>query len=285
MYLGQDSLCYEGLYELKSKRGWKELVELTRVLNKEVDKIESSLNVDQVLWMHAFNNVLVNLDSYSGRLCHNYYLYQDTFGIFNPILWDMNLSLGGFRYNGTGSPLSNEKMQQLSPFVHYKSPNRPLISQLLSNSLYRKMYIAHLKTIIKDYFSNNKYQSRTQTIHQLIDRHVREDGNKLYSHEAFKKNIKETALADKSKIIGINELMAGRVAYLNAHPLLTKEAPVISNVRHQKEGEKVYVSAKAPKSKNVWLAYRTAKNGPFKRVKMKDDGATGDQLTLSLIHI
>ena len=220
----------------------------------------------------------MNLDSYTGRLCHNYYLYQDSFGVFNPIIWDMNLSFGGFRYDGTGSPLSNEKMQKLSPFVHYKSPNRPLISQVLGTSLFRKVYIAHIKTILKDFFTNNKYQTRGAELHRLIDRFVQEDGNKLYSYDSFKKNIRETSMAGKSKIIGLNELMVGRSQYLNAHPLLSKESPMITNVRHEKEGEKVYISAKVPKSSTVWLMYRTTKNGPFKRVEMSDNGESGDQL-------
>ncbi|MEM9822252.1 MAG: CotH kinase family protein, partial [Bacteroidota bacterium] len=181
MYLGDDPECYQSLYELKSKNGWEDLIDLTKVLNKDVENIEKILNIDQVLWMHAFNNVMVNLDSYTGRLCHNYYLFKDSFGLFHPVLWDMNLSLGGFRFDGTGTSLSTEKMQKLSPFVHYKSPNRPLISQVLQNSLYRKVYIAHMRTILGEYFANEKYLSRMQQIQQSIDFHVNRDTNKLYT--------------------------------------------------------------------------------------------------------
>ena len=38
---------------------------------------EKVLDVDRALWMLAFNNVLVNLDSYSGAFRQNYYLYHD----------------------------------------------------------------------------------------------------------------------------------------------------------------------------------------------------------------
>ena len=98
VYLGADSACYRNSYEKKSKIGWTKLVQLTDILNNQPDEIAAILNVDQVLWMLAFNNVLVNLDSYTGRLAHNYYLYEDTTGQFNPILWDMNMSFGGFRF-------------------------------------------------------------------------------------------------------------------------------------------------------------------------------------------
>lgn len=276
-YLGDDAKCYKSLYELKSDKGWKDLIALTKVLNKTPEDIEKVLNIDQVLWMHAFNNVLVNLDSYSGRLCHNYYLYKDTFGLFNPILWDMNLSLGGFRYDGTGSALTTEKMQQLSPFTHYKSPNRPLISQILQNSLYRKIYIAHIRTILNDYFKNDKYKNRGQQIQQSIDFHVNRDTNKLYTYEGFKKNLTETTPAGKSKIVGLTELMDARAKYLETHPLLKKVPAQINNVQHRRDGDQTFITARVDAAETLWLAYRYKDHAPFKRVKMLDDGEHGDQ--------
>ncbi len=282
-YLGQDSTCYYSLYEIKSKKGWNELIELTRVLNKDIKNIENILNVDQVLWMHAFNNVLVNLDSYAGRLCHNYYLYQDSFGLFHPILWDMNLSFGGFRYDGLGRPLSNEKMIKLSMFNHYKQKNdkRPLITNLLRNSHYRKIYVAHVKTIVNDYFSNKKYMERAELIHNAIDSHVKSDTNKLYSYEGFKQNINTVAAIGKSKMIGIGELMEERTAYLEKHPLYTRKAPEISEVRHVGESEKNLIKAKVIGAETVYLAYRLKSHAPFKKIQMLQD-IVGDDFSAKI---
>ena len=166
--MAKDSTCYTNAYELKTKTGWPELINLTDILNNKTEEIETILNVDQVLWMLAFNNVLVNLDSYTGRLVHNYYLYQDINGIFNPIIWDLNMSFGGFRFDGTGKALSNEEMQTLSPFIHYKTknPDRPLITLLLKKNLYRKVYLAHIQTILNDHFKNGKYKERAKYVQQ-----------------------------------------------------------------------------------------------------------------------
>lgn len=272
-YLGPDSTCYYGLYEIKSDYGWGELIELTRILNNAIDSIESILNVDQALWMLAFNNVLVNLDSYSGRLCHNYYLYRDSFGIFHPILWDMNLSFGGFRYDGLGSPLSNEKMVKLSMFNHYKQKNqkRPLISNLLRNSFYRKIYVAHVKTIVNDFFANEKYLERAKLIQSVIDTDVKEDENKLYSYEGFKQNLNMTAAIGKSKMIGIAELMEPRTEYLTNHPLYTRKAPEISEVKHNNEPDRYKIMAKIIDAEYVYLAYRTSSGAPFKKIEMVPD--------------
>jgi len=277
MYQGKDTTCYYANYEMKSDYGWKSLSDLTYVLNKDIEQLETKLNVDRTLWMHAFNNVLVNLDSYAGRLCHNYYLYQDSFGIFQPIPWDMNLSFGGFRYSSEMKALNNEALQKLSPFTHYKSPNRPLISKVLATPLYRKIYIAHLKTIMEEFFLSGKYQLMGTQIQAKVDRYVREDPNKLYPYETFRQNLNLNSDADGAKIIGITQLMKERISYLKEHPLLVKTAPKITEVKHQVRDSQVVITAKVADAESTYLCYRTNKYAPFKRVKMLDDGEHFDQ--------
>ena len=278
MYQGDDTDCYKGNYELKSNKGWKDLVELTKALNQTPEKINQILNVDQVIWMHAFNNVIVNLDSYSGRLCHNYYLYRDSFDVFHPLVWDMNLSFGGFRHDGTGTALNDEQLTNLSLFIHYRSPNRPLISQILTNSLNRKVYIAHIRTIIKDHFENGAFEKRAAEVHRLIDTFVQQDDNKLYTYDAFKANIKEPQQAGREKIVGVTDLMANRITHLKAHKLLLKEPPVLSSVEHQPYDEQFRITARTENAEKLWLLYRQKPKSPFVKVRMADDGANGDNI-------
>ncbi|MCB0663280.1 MAG: CotH kinase family protein, partial [Saprospiraceae bacterium] len=191
MYLGKDPRCYMPNYELKSDSGWGSFINFVEALNDESKSLENYLMIDQTLWMHAFNNVLVNLDSYTGRLSHNYYMYQDASGCFSPVMWDFNLSLGGFRFDGNGEPLDNEGLQTLSPYVHFKNKNkkRPLIVNLLSNATYRKMYIAHIKTILDENFSDGQFEARAKEIHDFIREEVKNDPVKLYSDADFEKNL------------------------------------------------------------------------------------------------
>lgn len=280
MYLGQDSACYAGLYEMKSKYGWKELIELARILKEEPERIEEVLNVDRALWMLAFDNVLVNLDSYVGRFCHNYYLYQDADGIFHPIVWDMNLSFGAFRYTGLDETLSNEGMQTMSPFIHYKekNPKRPLLVELLANDLYRKIYVAHIKTIVEENFADSSYLHRAREIHAMIAPLVKSDSNKLYTYEAFQQNLHETARADRSSIIGLTELMGPRTEYLLNHPLLEKDPPLVTDVEHIDFGDIIAFNARIEGASRAWLFYRYNDYGAFKRLEMFDDSGHNDQM-------
>jgi len=276
-YLGEDSTCYMGLYEIKSDYGWKDLIDLTQVLHEAPDSLEKVLNVDQVLWMLAFNNVLVNLDSYSGMLCHNYYLYRDTFGVFHPVVWDMNLSFGAFRYSEKGSNLSNEQMQELSPFLHYRNEKRPLINKLLSNSLYRKIYLTHIRTILQENFTEDQYLEKARAIQEVIAPFVESDPNRLYRLETFRENLDTTTLIDDQAIIGITELMEKRTEYLMQHPLIVKEPPLISAVQHEKTKDKVRISANVQQAETVWLCYRYAGRSNFKRIQMAGGSLEADQ--------
>ncbi|MCU0349147.1 MAG: CotH kinase family protein, partial [Saprospiraceae bacterium] len=96
-YVGDNKNCYGGWYELESKHddGWNDLVGLSKTVSQKPDDIASTLNVDMTLWMHAFNHVLVNLDSYTGRFSHNFYLYKTPDGLMTPLIWDLNISFGG----------------------------------------------------------------------------------------------------------------------------------------------------------------------------------------------
>lgn len=279
MYLGQDSTCYLGLYEMKTETGWSDLIELTRVLNQDFEQIEQVLDVDQALWMLAFDNILVNLDSYIGQLCHNYYLYQDSSGIFHPLVWDMNLAFGGFRRTGIGNSLSNTAMAKMSPFIHFKEKNekRPLITQLLSNPFYRKIYVAHLKTILEEQFLSTKYLQRADAIQELIGEKVEEDENRLYELATFKANVDTTIRVQGAAIVGIKELMEPRIEYLKNHPLLKMEQPAISEVEHVEYGEFTGFSARVEGATRVWLCYRENGCGPFLRLEMFDDSGHHDQ--------
>jgi len=267
-YLGRDSVCYYALYELKSKDGgWKELIKFTDVLNNKPQELSKHLDVTETLWMLSYHNVLVNLDSYLGRLCHNYYMYQDTNQIWHSIIWDMNLSFGGFRYTGLGAPLSNEKMQDMSFFLHYKEDNqkRPLVVQLIANDHFRKIYLAQIRTIVEENFSNGWYLERAEEIREMIKDEVASDENKLYTMEAYEQNLTSTVRIDNSSIIGLSELMDARAAKILAHPLMQKTQPGIEEVEHTYSNGQATISAQITDAAAAYVYYRSEPHGKWIR--------------------
>ena len=119
---GLDTNNYQAYYEMKSDHGWQELYNLIDTLNNFPDSISNILNIDRVLWMHAFNYTLINFDSYVGY-AQNYYLYRDLSGLFNPIVWDLNMSLGSFRLTDASqlyfSGFDINQAQYIDPLTHH----------------------------------------------------------------------------------------------------------------------------------------------------------------------
>jgi hypothetical protein len=270
-YLGDSEHCYRHIYEVE-QGDMAHLIQFTRVLGESAGNLEQILDIDQTLWMLAFNNVLVNLDSYLGKFCHNYYLYRDSAGIYHPLVWDLNMSFGGFRYTGADEvALTDEKLQTLSPFLHYreKSAERPLIAQVLSQDIWRKVYIAHIRTLLQEQFVGDVYLKRAREMQQLIDPMVKADTNRLYDYAGFRANIDTVARADRSNIIGIAQLMRGRVAYLLEHPLLKREPPRVGEVRHMVQQGRVQIRASVEQATQVWCLYRVGRVGPFIRQPME----------------
>lgn len=272
--------CYRHNFEIKSSRGWKDLQELTRVLNQEPAKIDQVLDVDRALWMLALNNIMVNLSSYSGNYSINYYLYKDDNGRFQPVHWDLNLSFGSFKNTGNGSDLDLRKLQKLDPLLHADNPYKPLISQLLKDPLYRKIYLSHLRQINDDFFANGAYEKRAQELQAMIVVPFNDDVNKIYSLEDFQNSLK-TTIGRKSKIPGITELMDKRSRFLKTHPELTALPSAVSDITVQGRGKfenqrvnTFRVMAKADRfPKKLIIYYRFNDLKPYKSMIMTEEAS------------
>ncbi len=286
-----DASCYMNNYEIKSENGWDDLIGLTKALDGDVQKLGNVLDVDQVLWMHAFNNVLANLNSYAGDYSENYYLYQDKHGRFVPIPRDMNLCFGSYKnIKFKGSYLSLEELQELDPFLHADNNAKPLISKLLKDPYYRKVYVSHVKTIMNDNFSDGQYEKRAKELQKLITNDMFRDKFKYYDHNQFLASLTKTT-GKKSKIPGIVELMDKRAKFLKKHAEIRGFAPEIGDVeilgreKFSNKAVKTFIlNAKVEKhAKKVRVYYRFNEGDIFQVGFMKDDGnskdgAAGDKL-------
>ena len=275
-YLNENTGCYDAFYEVDNPAAWKPLLNLIKVLNKTPDKIEKVLDVDQTLWMLAINNAMVNLDSYNGSLSHNYYLWFDTTGVAHPLIWDLNMSFGGWRRNFSFEEMKDIDLIQYSPLAEIENVKRPLISKLLKNPLYRKIYIAHLRTIVDENLKTGQLMTRAQAMMKEIDPFVKQDTMKLYSYADFQQSIDKTMIDGPDKIIGLRQLMDKRAEYLIKHPVLNKLQPLIAEAKHAKDGTTIKVTAKFTGAKAGWLMYRKDKMFAFTRAAMFDDGTNGD---------
>ncbi|MFT5724066.1 MAG: hypothetical protein ACI9JN_001183, partial [Bacteroidia bacterium] len=276
---GPDSSNYFQLYDMKSDYGWIDLMALIDVLNDTTKDVEGVLNVDQTLWMHAFNYTFINFDSYIGY-AQNYYLYKEVNGLFNPILWDLNQSFGSFRLTDASSffqGFSVDQAKTLDPLSHVKSFSaqpRPLLRNILRNNTYQRMYLAHIRTMVKEQVANHDYYIRAQEIQQQIQSDVFLDPNKFYSNSDFLINI-DTTVKDLVEYAGIRDLMEGRRIYLESYSGMTGY-PILINPASTVTGDSVDVTLHSEFENSVMLYYRKSEQSVFNKILMLDDGMHGD---------
>ena len=177
--------------------------------------------------MHALNNVLVNLDSYLGIFCHNYYIYKDENGYHHPLIWDLNLAFGGF---ATLTQKHTPDPYTLSPIVHdrYLQDKRPLIESLTTNRTYRRTYFNMITTITEDWFASRKYIREARRMQALVRPYVEKENKAAFTVSEFDNSLSETIKKGNNRSIpGIAQLMEERTDYLLQHTLLAHQPPVL----------------------------------------------------------
>ena len=279
-----DSSAYYNYYEMKSDYGWKSLQALCDTLSNKPSALEKIMDVDRAIWMLAFNTILVNLDSYNGAFAQNYYLYKDQTGRFNPIMWDLNMSFGGFPFLGNSNSslasLSISNMQNLPLNIHATDPYWPLINAIQNNAQYKKMYIAHAKTILSENFSNGAYLNSCGSYRSLIDSAVYYDNNKFYTYSQFQNALNLDISVGSYSVPGIQNLMQTRSNVLLAGADFALASPTISTqgigVSTPAFNAALILTVSVSNATAVWLAYRLSKTEPFSKQAMYDDGAHND---------
>lgn len=163
----------------------KKIIEMIKHLNNGTD-IEKYLNVDEVLKYFAANTFLVNLDSYSGGMYHNYYLYENN-GVCEILPWDLNLSFGGFAMGDTKSiinfPIDSPTTRNLE--------DAPLIGKLLEVDEYKEKYHKYLKELVDYYSRSGNFQMSVNSIDKLIGDYVKTDKTAFYDYDQYKNSLPE----------------------------------------------------------------------------------------------
>lgn len=285
-YLGTDSTLYDTYYEMKSDAGWSEFLPFCNEVTQGGSSLALTLDVDRAIWMLAFNNVMDNFDSYSGVFAQNHYLYQDNNHRFNPIIWDLNMCFGGFPFAGAGaSSMGSQTITQLQQFSlsnHDTDPNWPLIVAIQSDSVFKRQYLAHAKTILTEMISSGVYQTMATAYQNLVDNAVNSDPNKFFTYTQFQNAMTTDYTSGSYTVPGIANLMEARKNYLMATSEFSATEPTIatpvfsSNNPVYNSTVTVSVQVDNALSNSVYLGKRFSINDKFETLALYDDGAHND---------
>lgn len=280
----EDEACLEHNFDRAQGESWTALHQLSRVLNENPQSLESMLDVDATLWMLAFNNLMINLNSYTGQYANNYYLFEDGDGRLVPVISGLNLAFGSFKNPGVGqSDWHTPQLIKMDPALHADNDNRPLIKALLSNEDYRMQYLSHYRTILVEELLSGRLENRARALQGMIEPLVMEDANQYYTNAEFQGSLTETT-GERSRIPGLFNIMSKRMDWLEGQPVYRILPPSISKVEVEQRERfssqrlsefKIHAQVDGY-PKQVFLYYRFAEDQPFQQIEMVDDGQHDD---------
>ena len=178
-YTDDDPDSYETIWEGEvtdtGKQDHKRVVAALKAVSEGKD-LETCLDVDNILRYMAVHTFVVNADSLSGNMAHNYYLYESG-GKLNILPWDYNLSFGGMN-GGDASSVVNDAID--TPFS-----GTQFFDALLENEAYLAQYHAYLDKLVEEYVFGGGFDAAYTRIRTQIDALVETDPNALYTYAEY----------------------------------------------------------------------------------------------------
>lgn len=177
------------------------LIASLKKLNDNED-IEEVVNIEEVIRYFVVHNFVVNFDSYTGSMIHNYYLYEED-GLLSMIPWDYNLAFGGFVSESDATSLVNYPID--TPVSGGAVESRPMLAWIFASEEYTELYHQYFAKFISEYFDSGYFERMIDEVQALIAPYVEKDPTKFCTCEAFEEGaaaLKEFCLLRAESISG-----------------------------------------------------------------------------------
>lgn len=161
------------------------LIESLKKLSNGED-LEDIVDIEAVIRYFVVHNFVLNFDSYTGSMIHNYYLYEKD-GQMQMIPWDYNLAFGGFESAGDATNLVNYPID--SPVSGGNTEDRPMIAWIFENEEYTELYHQYFAEFISEYFDSGYFEDMIDSVSAMISPYVEKDPTKFCTYEEFETGI------------------------------------------------------------------------------------------------
>lgn len=265
----------------------KRVIEAIKNLNSGTD-LEKYVDVDATLRYLAAHTAVVNLDSYSSNMGHNYYLYENN-GQISMLPWDYNMAFGGFQSKDASSVVN---FPIDTPVSGVSMEDRPMISKLLEVPENLKKYHEYLQQILDNYFTNGKFEEKVNEVNTLISSYVKEDPSAFFSFEEYETAVKELKKLGALRAESIQGQLSGTIPS-TTEGQKTNSSSLIdsSSVNLTVLGDKGEMERGAPDGMNfetmkkAMEILQSTTNGTIteeKKSQLKELGLTEDQINQML---
>lgn len=146
------------------------------------EDLEDTVDIETVIRYFVVHNFVLNFDSYTGSMIHNYYLYEED-GQLQMIPWDYNLAFGGFQSMGNATELVNYPID--SPVSGGDTSDRPMIAWIFQSEEYVELYHQYFEEFISEYFESGYFAEMIDQVTTMIAPYVEKDPTKFCTYEEF----------------------------------------------------------------------------------------------------
>ena len=168
---------------------------------------ESAVDAEAVIRYFVVHNFVVNGDSYTGSMIHNYYLYEDD-GQLSMIPWDYNLAFGTFQGNNAASAVNDDIDSPLS----VTGSDRPMIDWIFSSEEYTELYHQYFR----EFLETVDVQSIIASAKELIAPYVEQDPTKFCTYEEFETGVETLAVFCDLRSQSAQQQLAGEEVKVDA---------------------------------------------------------------------
>ena len=184
------STIWDGEVTDTKKADHKRVVKALKNISEGTD-LETYMDIDNLLKYMAVHVFSVNMDSLSGNMAHNYYLYESN-GQLNLIPWDYNLAFGGMGANvgmdansSMGGGNSDSATEVVNSAIDNAFSGTGFFDTLMENETYREQYYAYLNQLVEEYVYGDGFETFYNRTRNLIDSLVETDPTAFYTYEEY----------------------------------------------------------------------------------------------------
>ena len=141
---------------------------------------DSAVDAEAVIRYFVVHNYVVNADSYTGSMVHNYYLYEED-GQLSMIPWDYNLAFGTFQ-GGSASSMVNDGID--AP-LSVTGSDRPMIDWIFDSEEYTELYHQYFR----EFLDTVDASSIITQAKALIAPYAEKDPTKFCTYEEFETGV------------------------------------------------------------------------------------------------
>ena len=178
-YIDDDPDSYANIFDNAktdvSQADERRLIASLQALSR-FENLEDVLDLDEVLRYFVVHNFVVNGDSYTGSMIHNYYLYEED-GRLSMIPWDYNLAFGTFTGGAAEASVNDAIDDVLS--------DRPMQAWIFSNEAYTQRYHA----LYAEFLDTVDPEQIIDDAYALIAAYVEKDPTRFCTYGEFETGV------------------------------------------------------------------------------------------------